>query len=109
MPPTVFVVEVVEVVELTGTRPDAEEFQVERVKYRCSGERCGDCDQAVAALGATDPHGKRHEPPFDAVRLHANGCKQPPMACNHRTGAKVSMGGFGNSVEKPVQSRIEVP
>ncbi|CAL9334594.1 hypothetical protein [Streptomyces sp. enrichment culture] len=106
MPLAVFVAEVV---ELPERQPCAGEFQVEWVKRLRPGKTRDDCDQGVEALNATDPHGKRHEPPFDAVRLHTNGCKQPPMACNHRTGAKVSMGGFGNSVEKPVQSRIEVP
>lgn len=100
---------VTEVVDLIETRPDAKEIQVERVKFLRYGEARGDYDQVVEALNATDPHGTGHEPPFGAERLHANGRKQPPTPCNHRTGAKVSTGGFGNIMEKPVQSRIEVP
>ena len=47
-----------EVVGLLGSRPDATEIQVERVKFLRYGEARGDYDQVVATLNATDPHGK---------------------------------------------------
>jgi short-subunit dehydrogenase involved in D-alanine esterification of teichoic acids len=47
-----------EVLSLLDTEPDAKEIQVERVKFLRYGEARGDYDQVVAALNATDPHGK---------------------------------------------------
>ncbi|MFB6773033.1 SDR family oxidoreductase [Streptomyces sp. NPDC056337] len=47
-----------EVVGLIEAEPDAREIQVERVKFLRYGEARGDYDQVVAALNATDPHGK---------------------------------------------------
>lgn len=49
---------IAEVVELIESRPDAKEIQVERVKFLRYGEARGDYDQVVAALNASDPHGK---------------------------------------------------
>ncbi|MFG3161086.1 SDR family oxidoreductase [Streptomyces sp. NPDC048232] len=49
---------VTEVVGLIEAEPDAREIQVERVKFLRYGEARGDYDQVVAALNATDPHGK---------------------------------------------------
>ncbi|MDQ0408389.1 SDR family NAD(P)-dependent oxidoreductase [Streptomyces sp. NBC_01723] len=49
---------VAEVVGLIEAEPDAREIQVERVKFLRYGEARGDYDQVVAALNATDPHGK---------------------------------------------------
>ncbi|HEX3592318.1 MAG TPA: SDR family NAD(P)-dependent oxidoreductase [Pseudonocardiaceae bacterium] len=49
---------VAEVTGLIESRPDAHEIQVERVKFLRYGEARGDYDQVVAALNATDPHGK---------------------------------------------------
>ncbi|MFG3321160.1 SDR family oxidoreductase [Streptomyces sp. NPDC048171] len=49
---------VTEVVALIEAEPDAREIQVERVKFLRHGEARGDYDQVVAALNATDPHGK---------------------------------------------------
>jgi short-subunit dehydrogenase involved in D-alanine esterification of teichoic acids len=49
---------VAEVVSLLENQPDAKEIQVERVKFLRYGEARGDYDQVVAALNATDPHGK---------------------------------------------------
>ncbi|MFJ3554003.1 SDR family oxidoreductase [Streptomyces sp. NPDC090114] len=47
-----------EAVGLLETRPDAEEIQVERVKFLRYGEARGDYDQVVATLNGSDPHGK---------------------------------------------------
>ncbi|MZE69179.1 SDR family NAD(P)-dependent oxidoreductase [Streptomyces sp. SID5789] len=49
---------VTETVGLIEAEPDAREIQVERVKFLRYGEARGDYDQVVAALNATDPHGK---------------------------------------------------
>jgi uncharacterized oxidoreductase len=49
---------VTEVVELIETQPDATEIQVENVKFLRYGEARGDYDQVVAAINASDPHGK---------------------------------------------------
>ncbi|MFB7653339.1 MULTISPECIES: SDR family oxidoreductase [unclassified Streptomyces] len=49
---------VTEVVGLIEAEPDPREIQVERVKFLRYGEARGDYDQVVAALNATDPHGK---------------------------------------------------
>jgi short-subunit dehydrogenase involved in D-alanine esterification of teichoic acids len=49
---------VAEAVALFETEPDAKEIQVERVKFLRYGEARGDYDQVVAALNASDPHGK---------------------------------------------------
>lgn len=49
---------VTEAVGLIEAEPDAREIQVERVKFLRYGEARGDYDQVVAALNATDPHGK---------------------------------------------------
>jgi short-subunit dehydrogenase involved in D-alanine esterification of teichoic acids len=43
--------------ELLETEPDANEIQVERVKFLRYGEARGDYDQVVATLNAADPHG----------------------------------------------------
>ncbi|MGW6442589.1 SDR family oxidoreductase [Lentzea sp. NPDC055074] len=55
MPLDEYVTEVMGIIE---TQPDAREIQVERVKFLRYGEARGDYDQVVAALNATDPHGK---------------------------------------------------
>jgi uncharacterized oxidoreductase len=47
-----------EVMGLLETEPDAKEIQVERVKFLRYGEARGDYDKVVAALNASDPHGK---------------------------------------------------
>ncbi|RTL62620.1 MAG: SDR family NAD(P)-dependent oxidoreductase [Pseudonocardiaceae bacterium] len=47
-----------EVMTLIDTQPDATEIQVERVKFLRYGEARGDYDRVVAALNASDPHGK---------------------------------------------------
>ena len=47
-----------EAVGLLETRPDAEEIQVERVKFLRYGEARGDYDQVVATLNGADPHGE---------------------------------------------------
>ena len=47
-----------EVVHLLETEPDANEIQVERVKFLRYGEARGDYDKVVATLNAADPHGK---------------------------------------------------
>ncbi|MDT0405108.1 SDR family oxidoreductase [Streptomyces edwardsiae] len=47
-----------EAVGLLEARPDAEEIQVERVKFLRYGEARGDYDQVVATLNGADPHGK---------------------------------------------------
>jgi short-subunit dehydrogenase involved in D-alanine esterification of teichoic acids len=49
---------VAEVVALLDEQPDANEIQVERVKFLRYGEARGDYDQVVAALNAYDPHAK---------------------------------------------------
>jgi uncharacterized oxidoreductase len=49
---------IAEAVALLEARPDATELQVERVKFLRYGEARGDYDQVVAALNASDPHGK---------------------------------------------------
>jgi uncharacterized oxidoreductase len=49
---------VAEALALFETQPDATEIQVERVKFLRYGEARGDYDQVVAALNASDPHGK---------------------------------------------------
>jgi uncharacterized oxidoreductase len=46
-----------EVMELLESEPDANEIQVERVKFLRYGEARGDYDQVVATLNAADPHG----------------------------------------------------
>jgi short-subunit dehydrogenase involved in D-alanine esterification of teichoic acids len=55
MPLEEFIAEVMAIIE---ARPGAREIQVERVKFLRYGEARGDYDQVVAALNATDPHGK---------------------------------------------------
>jgi uncharacterized oxidoreductase len=47
-----------EVLTLIEAQPDAKEIQVERVRFLRYGEARGDYDQVVAALNASDPHGK---------------------------------------------------
>jgi uncharacterized oxidoreductase len=47
-----------EVMRLLETQPDGKEIQVERVKFLRYGEARGDYDTVVAALNASDPHGK---------------------------------------------------
>jgi uncharacterized oxidoreductase len=47
-----------EVIHLLETEPDANEIQVERVKFLRYGEARGDYDKVVATLNAADPHGK---------------------------------------------------
>jgi short-subunit dehydrogenase involved in D-alanine esterification of teichoic acids len=49
---------VAETVALLEAQPDATELQVERVKFLRYGEARGDYAQVVAALNASDPHGK---------------------------------------------------
>jgi short-subunit dehydrogenase involved in D-alanine esterification of teichoic acids len=49
---------VAEVVALLESRPEADEIQVERVKFLRYGEARGDYDQVVETLNASDPHGK---------------------------------------------------
>jgi short-subunit dehydrogenase involved in D-alanine esterification of teichoic acids len=49
---------IAEVIELLKAQPDAQEIQVERVKFLRYGEARGDYDQVVAMLNNTDPHGK---------------------------------------------------
>jgi short-subunit dehydrogenase involved in D-alanine esterification of teichoic acids len=46
-----------EVMHLLKTQPDANEIQVERVKFLRYGEARGDYDKVVATLNASDPHG----------------------------------------------------
>jgi uncharacterized oxidoreductase len=48
---------IAEVVSLLETQPDANEIQVERVKFLRYGEARGDYDQVVTTLNASDPHG----------------------------------------------------
>ena len=47
-----------DVIRLLETEPDANEIQVERVKFLRYGEARGDYDQVVETLNASDPHGK---------------------------------------------------
>jgi uncharacterized oxidoreductase len=47
-----------EVIHLLETEPEANEIQVERVKFLRYGEARGDYDKVVATLNAADPHGK---------------------------------------------------
>jgi uncharacterized oxidoreductase len=54
MPLDEFVDEVMQVLE---TQPDANEIQVERVKFLRYGEARGDYDKVVATLNSSDPHG----------------------------------------------------
>jgi uncharacterized oxidoreductase len=49
---------VAEAVALFEAQPDAQEIQVERVKFLRYGEARGDYNQVVATLNASDPHGK---------------------------------------------------
>jgi uncharacterized oxidoreductase len=49
---------VADVVALLQEQPDANEIQVERVKFLRYGEARGDYDQVVAALNNSDPHAK---------------------------------------------------
>ncbi|WP_217168930.1 SDR family oxidoreductase [Streptomyces sp. AC512_CC834] len=49
---------IAEVVELIEAQPDAEEIQVERVKYLRYGEARGDYEQVVRTLNHSDPHGE---------------------------------------------------
>jgi short-subunit dehydrogenase involved in D-alanine esterification of teichoic acids len=49
---------ITEAVGLLEAQPEAKEIQVERVKFLRYGEARGDYDQVVAALNASDPHGK---------------------------------------------------
>lgn len=46
-----------EVTELIRTQPDAQEIQVENVKFLRFGEARGDYDHVVATLNHLDPHG----------------------------------------------------
>jgi uncharacterized oxidoreductase len=46
-----------EVTELIRTQPDAQEIQVENVKFLRHGEARGDYDHVVATLNHLDPHG----------------------------------------------------
>lgn len=47
-----------EVMRLLENEPDGKEIQVERVKFLRHGEARGDQDKVIAALNASDPHGK---------------------------------------------------
>jgi uncharacterized oxidoreductase len=47
-----------EVMQLLENDPDSKEVQVERVKFLRYGEARGDYDKVIAALNASDPHGK---------------------------------------------------
>ncbi|MEV0019047.1 SDR family oxidoreductase [Streptomyces tendae] len=49
---------IAEVLDLIEARPDAEEIQVERVKYLRYGEARGDYDEVVRTLNQSDPHGE---------------------------------------------------
>jgi short-subunit dehydrogenase involved in D-alanine esterification of teichoic acids len=49
---------IAEAAGLLESQPDAKEIQVDRVKFLRYGEARGDYDQVVAALNASDPHGK---------------------------------------------------
>ena len=46
-----------DVIHLLETEPDANEIQVERVKFLRYGEARGDYDKVVATLNSLDPHG----------------------------------------------------
>lgn len=48
-----------EVLTLLETQPDANEIQVERVKFLRYGEARGDYDHVVATLNASDPHARQ--------------------------------------------------
>ncbi|WP_078322900.1 SDR family oxidoreductase [Mycobacteroides chelonae] len=48
-----------EVITLLATQPDANEIQVERVKFLRYGEARGDYDHVVATLNASDPHARQ--------------------------------------------------
>ncbi|WP_423488245.1 SDR family oxidoreductase [Mycobacteroides sp. PCS013] len=48
-----------EVITLLETQPDANEIQVERVKFLRYGESRGDYDHVVATLNASDPHARQ--------------------------------------------------
>lgn len=54
MPLDDFIAEVMQILE---SQPDAQEIQVERVKFLRYAETRGDYDDVVAALNAADPHG----------------------------------------------------
>jgi short-subunit dehydrogenase involved in D-alanine esterification of teichoic acids len=47
------------VITLLETQPDANEIQVERVKFLRYGEARGDYDHVVATLNASDPHARQ--------------------------------------------------
>ncbi|MFK4759668.1 SDR family oxidoreductase [Microbacterium sp. ZW T5_45] len=49
---------ITEVMDLLENRPDADEIQVERVKFLRYGEARGDYAQVVSVLNRTDPHGR---------------------------------------------------
>jgi short-subunit dehydrogenase involved in D-alanine esterification of teichoic acids len=55
VPPSDFLDEVMQLLE---NEPDGKEIQVERVKFLRYGEARGDYDKVIAALNASDPHGK---------------------------------------------------
>ena len=46
-----------EVIHLLETEPEANEIQVERVKFLRYGEAPGDYGKVLATLNAADPHG----------------------------------------------------
>jgi uncharacterized oxidoreductase len=46
-----------EVIHLLETEPEANEIQVERVKFLRYGEARGDYGKVLATLNAADPHG----------------------------------------------------
>ncbi|AMW22262.1 oxidoreductase [Mycobacteroides chelonae] len=48
-----------EVITLLETQPDANEIQVERVKFLRYGEARGDYDHVVATLNSSDPHARQ--------------------------------------------------
>jgi uncharacterized oxidoreductase len=52
---------VAETMTLLETQPEAHELLVERVKFLRFGEARGDYDTVVAALNASDPHGKKED------------------------------------------------
>jgi uncharacterized oxidoreductase len=47
-----------QVMQLLENEPDGKEIMVERVKFLRYGEARGDYDKVIAALNASDPHGK---------------------------------------------------
>ena len=47
-----------QVMQLLENEPDSKEIQVDRVKFLRYGEARGDYDKVIAALNASDPHGK---------------------------------------------------